>query len=409
MNYLSDQIRYIQNSLWVENVDLTKIKFDTPYYCYTYQGIIDNYRKISRLMPNVLICYAVKANPNISIIKTLVNQGAGADTVSEGEMRRALIGGAKKIIFSGVGKTTQEIEFSLKNNIYQINVESIPELKLVKQIANNLNVNAPIGIRINLDIEGETHDKISTCRKKDKFGIPAEDLAQILDNRIIALSIHIGSQISNFSVFKKALYKLKDILECVKSTNIKRLDLGGGFSTPYHDNEKEFDYSQYYRLANDLFDQYQLIIEPGRTLVANTGILVTKVLFVKQSQHNTHVIIDAGMNDFMRPALYKANHEIIPINNHSEKTEIVDIVGPICESSDTFATQKKLPRLKEGELISICTSGAYGMSMSNNYNSRLLIPEIIIKNDDYFIIREKETYDELIAKELKTNLYNFTN
>ena len=406
MVYLSDHIYYKKNSLWVENVEISTIKIKTPYYCYSYQGIVDNYQKISHFMPSISICYAVKANPNISIIKTLVDQGAGVDVVSEGEIRRALIAGAKKIIFSGVGKTKQEIEFALKNNVYQINVESISELKLVKQITSNIGVTVPIGVRVNLDVDGETHDKISTCRKQDKFGIGITELDQFVhDNEIVSFSIHIGSQISNLTVFKNTFYKLKNILE--KFKHVKRLDLGGGFFVPYRKGEYELKYLQYYEFVQNLFKGYEIIIEPGRVLLGNTGVLISQVLYIKRDKDNTHVIIDSGMNDLMRVALYEAHHEIIPINNQFNTTEIVDIVGPICESGDIFARQRKISTLVEGDLIAICTAGAYGSSMSNNYNSRLLVPEIMVKDNEYFIIRNKETYDELIDRELRTSFYSF--
>lgn len=402
MNYVSQQI-YYKDSLHVEDVNLSELDLQTPYYCYTYQGIIDNYRKISNLIPNTLICYAVKANPNISIIKMLAKQGAGADVVSEGEMRRALAGGMTKIIFSGVGKTAGEIEFALKNNVYQINVESISELKLVKEIGNKLGMNTPIGIRVNLDVEGETHDKISTCRKKDKFGIPVEDLSSAIDEDVIGLSIHIGSQISNLDVFKRAFLKLKNILNGLPISNIKRIDLGGGLCIPYREGDAEFDYSQYYQLVNELFSDYQTLIEPGRALVGNAGILISKVLFVKRNGNNIHVVIDAGMNDLMRPTIYNAYHQIIPINSIGKKKEVVDVVGPVCETADTFAKQREMPVLKEGDLVAICTAGAYGASMTSSYNSRLLIPEVMIKGKDDFIIRPRGTYNDLIDKELSTS------
>ncbi len=405
MKNLSQHIYYRNNFLWIENVNITKINFQTPYYCYTYHGIIDNCKKLKQYMPNVEIFYAIKANPNLSIIKVIAGQGFGADVVSEGEMKRAMTAGIKKIIFSGVGKTSKEIEFALKNNVHQINAESIPELELISKIAKNLNLNPPLGIRINLDIEGKTHDKISTSRKKDKFGITIEDLDKALTSNIMSLSIHIGSQISNLEVFSKAFYKLKDIIKKYSINKITRLDLGGGFPIPYKNNEKEFDYKGYYSLIQKFFHNYNVMIEPGRALVGNTGILVSKVLFTKRTKENTHIIIDAGMNDLMRPALYGAYHEVIPIiKTEKDKIEVVDICGPICESSDILAKQRKISTLHEGDLIGICTAGAYGSSMSNNYNSRPLIPEILIKKNQEYIIRYRECYNETLSNE-KTDAF----
>lgn len=403
MIYLSPHIYYNNSckspSLFVEGVEISAIDLETPYYCYTSKGIIDNYQQMAHAMPGVLICYAVKANPNISIIKVLASQGAGADVVSEGEMRRAMKANISRIIFSGVGKTEREIEFALKNNIYQINVESVSELKLVARIADALQVNAPIAVRINLDVDGETNDKISTCRKQDKFGIAIEDIHEIKRYNVKGLSMHIGSQISNVGVFKNALHKLKNILMDLQMPNIKRLDFGGGFAIPYQSGNPVFDYHRYYKYISEFFIDYQVIIEPGRSLVGNAGILIAKVLYIKRNNYNTQVIIDAGMNDLMRPVLYDAVHEIIPICKKWGSVETVDVVGPVCESGDTFVKQKQMMTLEEGDLVAICTAGAYGASMSNNYNSRLLAPEVIVKNNLYFAIRKRGTYEELFAQE----------
>lgn len=404
MRYLSDHINYKDGfNLWVENVRVQDIPLKTPFYCYSHEAIIDNYKRISDCLPNVLVCYAVKANPNLSVIRTLAQQGAGADIVSEGEMRRALKAGMKKIIFSGVGKTKQEIEFALQNSVYQINAESIPELDLINQISAKFKIKAPVGIRLNLDVEGNTHDKISTCRKEDKFGISYQDLEAALDKKrdslnIISLSIHIGSQITDVTVFDQALSKLQEILGAIefKGHKITRLDLGGGFSIPYTISDDFFDYYEYAQILSKLSDNYQLIIEPGRALVGNAGVLVTQVLFIK---NNTHIIVDAGMNDMMRPALYDSYHEIIPVHKCSNEFDTIDVVGPVCESSDTFAKARRMPHVKSGELLAICTVGAYGASMSNNYNSRLLIPEVMVCGDKHLLIRKRSSYDEMLVQD----------
>ena len=405
MIYLAQHISYKKhNTLYVEDISIKNIGIDPPYYCYSYQAMIDNYQNITRHLPNVLICYAVKANPNLTVINTFAQQGAGADVVSEGEMKRAMQAGIKKIVFSGVGKTTQEIEFALQNDVYQLNAESIAELDVIDQVAKNLQKSAPVSIRVNLDVDGETLDKISTARKEDKFGIDIENLNEALNKNhqnieLVGLSIHIGSQISNIAVFDKAFTKLEKVIKEFRlADKITRLDLGGGFAIPYQNHEEIFDYTSYGKLLSRFSRDYQLIIEPGRSLVGNAGILVTKVLFVKQN--NIHVIVDAGMNDMMRPAIYDSYHNIIPVHHDNNNHQTVDIVGPVCESSDSFAKQRKMPSIKQGELLAVCTVGAYGSSMSNNYNSRLLIPEIMVKGDKYFVIRKRQTYDEMISGEI---------
>ncbi len=409
MTYINNRIAFKQNHLYVEDLCVDKLNIQTPYYCYSAQSIIDNYQAISKATPNASICYAIKANPNLSIIKLIAEQGAGADIVSMGEMKRALISGAKKILFSGVAKTAEEIEFALKHNVYQINVESLQELELVRRTACQLGLSAPIGIRVNVGVNANTHNKVSTARNEDKFGISIDDAKQLHNtNDIIALSVHIGSQISSTKPFAEAFHKIKDLISYFE--NIQRVDLGGGFFVPYDIREPNFNYVKYNQIIQDIFGtQFEIIIEPGRSLVANAGLLITKVLYVKRSTHRTHVIVDAGMNDLLRPALYGSEHEVIPLIQSSDQTEIVDIVGPICETSDTFAKQKEIPRVQEGDLLAICTTGAYGSSMSNNYNSRLRASEVMIQGDKHFSIRKQDTYQQLIENELNSELYSFNN
>ncbi|WDM85006.1 diaminopimelate decarboxylase [Ehrlichia sp. JZT12] len=415
MFFLAQQFfQYKHNILNIENVNVLDIakNIGTPVYCYSLNAIKSNYKQFQdNLPPNSIICYAVKSNSNLSILSLLSSLGAGADVVSEGEIRRAIAAGISptKIVFSGVGKTEQEINFALDNRILQLNVESIEELSLINKIACQKNIIALVSIRINPNISADTNDKITTGLKINKFGIPEELLDQVLNNnfigiRITGISVHIGSQISNLHIFQKTIDKIKKIVKNFEQHNIQiaRVDLGGGLGIPYNNSDTFPTIKEYASLLKNNFEKenYQIICEPGRALIGNTGILLAKVLYHKNNQEKKHLILDTGMNDLIRPALYNAEHTIIPVVISSTPIESFDIVGPICESDDTFAYNYHINDLQNGEIVAICTTGAYGSSMSSNYNSRLLVPEVIVNKNSYNIIRHRQTYEDMLKNEV---------
>ena len=416
MIFLAHPFFHYKNNVFnIENVNVLDIakNIGTPVYCYSLNAIKNNYKQFQKNLPNnSIICYAVKSNPNLSILSLLGSLGAGADVVSEGEIRRAIAAGISpnKIVFSGVGKTEQEINFALDNRILQFNIESIEELSLINTIACQKNIIAPVSIRINPNINADTHNKITTGLKVNKFGISEESINQILNKdligiRIIGISVHIGSQISNLHIFQNTIDRIKKIIKTFKQHNIQiiRADLGGGLGIPYKSSDVFPTIQEYGNLLTQNFqnENYQIICEPGRALVGNTGILVTKVLYRKNNQEKNHIILDAGMNDLIRPALYDAEHTIIPaISSTSTQLQSYDIVGPICESDDTFAYNYHINNLQKGEVVVICTTGAYGSSMSSNYNSRLLIPEVMVNNSSYDIIRHRQTYEDMLKDEV---------
>lgn len=416
-----DHFNYNNNLLHAEAVPLTKIadSVGTPFYCYSTATLERHYNVLAEVFKNIksTICFAVKACPNIAVIRTLSNLGAGADTVSEGEIRRALAANvpANKIVFSGVGKTPAEIEFALKKGIMQFNVESEPELLTINSIAKKLGKKAPISFRVNPDVDAGTHDKISTGRKEDKFGIAWESakdiykLASTFPNiEIVGLSTHIGSQLTKLDPFRSAFRKMVGLAEELKSLgfSIKRIDLGGGLGVPYTTEDPPAP-KEYAELIVETIKNLgcELLLEPGRVIAGNAGILVCKVIYVKKTAHKNFVIVDAAMNDLMRPALYDAKHEIVPINQANELSFAADIVGPVCETGDVLARNRDLPELEPGDLIAFRTAGAYGASMSNSYNSRLLVPEVLVKGSEFSVIRNRQTYEEMLLAEKIPNWF----
>lgn len=411
-------INYKHSLLYVENVSLLDIaaEIDTPFYCYSLNIINRNYRKFADNIPNGTICYAVKANPNTAIIKAIANMGSGADVVSGGEIRRAIAAGVPtgKIVFSGVGKTKEEIEFALENNIYQINAESEEELELINQVASSRGIIAPVAIRINPNIDAKTNNKITTGLKTNKFGIPEEYVDKIfardLSNiNLLGISVHIGSQICNLNIFWDVISKVKAIISRLKEFGhkISRIDLGGGLGIPYTNNDDNVpNILEYAKLLRENICNlgYKIICEPGRAIVGNSGVLVTKVLYTKNNDIVKHVIVDAGMNDLIRPALYGSEHRIIPVKKNKDlPQEKVDIVGPICESDDVFAYKYKIQQVASGDILAVCDAGAYGASMSSTYNSRLLIPEILVNDDQFAMIRKRSSYDEMLSQDIIPN------
>jgi diaminopimelate decarboxylase len=405
------------------NVDLyceeTKVadiveKFGTPVYIYSYRTIINHYRKLDRAFQDLehLICYSVKANPSLAICKALANEGSGFDIVSGGELYRILKIGAdpQKIVFAGVGKTASEIEYALKSNILLFNVESFSELLLLNEIAQKLERKAPIALRVNPDVDPGTHHYITTGRRENKFGVDLQLAPEMLEEarklpgiEIMGVHAHIGSQITSVEPYFIMVERVLSLIEELRRQgfNLSWMNIGGGMGIVYHDETP----STAEELAQALLPNLKkaglkIIIEPGRFIVGNAGILVTKVLYWKKTAGKEFVIVDAGMNDLIRPALYQAYHHITPITMLSHPEVIADIVGPVCESGDFFAHDRKIRRVEPGEYLAIMSAGAYGFSMSSNYNSRPRGPEVMVINQNYYMIRERESYLDLIDREL---------
>ena len=410
-----NNLKFKKNDLLIEEVSVKNLskKFETPFYCYSSRTIIEKFKEFERpfKLSDTLICYAVKANPNIAILKILSKLGAGAEVVSEGELIRSLKASipSKKIVFSGVGKSSKEIEFAIKKNILQINIESEEELKLIEKIAKNLRKKVQVGIRVNPNIDAKTHSKIATGRKEDKFGLNIETVERIFKNynlystlNIIGLSVHIGSQIVSINPFKKAFSKIKTLVKRVNKNEkiIKVLDLGGGIGINYK-NEKIIHFNDYAKIISNISNDLgcKLILEPGRMLVAESGILITKVLYIKKNKNNTFIIINAGINDLLRPALYDAFHDVQSIVKKNGKKIKYTIVGPICETADIFVKNKLLNEININELLFLKNVGAYGSSMSSSYNSRPIIMELIIHKKNFSIIRKVDTVVNQISRE----------
>ena len=410
--------KYKNNQLYCENVkieDLAK-RFATPLYVYSYKTLTDHYAKLKEAFKeiNPLICYSVKANSNIAILKALVDKGAGLDIVSGGELFRALKAGcpANRIVYASVGKTDEEIEEAIKNGILFFNVESLPELENINRIARVLNKTANIAIRINPDVEAKTHKFITTGKITNKFGIDLDSARKILllrnnfSNVVISgLHIHIGSQITESDPFVAAIKKVINFVSDLskKGIDLKYLNIGGGLGIVY-DNENPQTAVKYAKKILPILKKSSLkiIMEPGRFIVGNAGILVARVLYIKTTPKKKFVIVNAGMNDLIRPALYGAYHQILPLRNTQtalRNPQTVDVVGPICESGDFFAKGRKMPKVKEGDFLAVMSAGAYGFSMSSNYNSRRRAQEIMVSGSKIFEIRNRESYHDLINNE----------
>ena len=406
---------YKNGELYCEEVPIKKILEDvgTPVYIYSAKTIRRHYKVFEKSFSNIdhLICYSVKANSNIAIISLLKQLGSGADIVSAGELKRVLKAGIdpKKIVFSGVGKTPEEIEFALLADILMFNVESLEELETLGEIAKKLEKKAPFALRINPDIDPQTHPYIATGIKRSKFGIPEEFVIEAYKKAKenpylypIGIDAHIGSQITSISPFVSALSRLKKIWEELINLGfeLKYLDIGGGLGIVYENEEPPLPQEYADAIIKEGKDlKATIILEPGRVIVGNAGILVTKVLYTKENILKKFVIVDAAMNDLIRPAFYQAYHKIIPVEEKYEEFEVVDVVGPICESSDFFAKERKLPKVKKGDFLAIMSAGAYGFVMSSNYNSRPRPPEVLVDEDKYYIIRKRETIEDLLAFE----------
>jgi diaminopimelate decarboxylase len=403
--------KYSGQKLFVENLSIANLakKNKTPFYLYSEKQIKENYLNLAQNFKRVnpLICFAAKANTNLSILKMLGKLGAGADVVSGGELLKAIKAGINpnKIVFSGVGKTEDELKLAVKKKILLINIESDSEAKLINNIGKKFNIKIPVGFRLNPDVDAKTHKKISTGKSDNKFGISIKNfysfyktIKQFKNLKIDALSVHIGSQILSDAPYKKTLNILLKVINNLK-IKLKYIDLGGGFGISYEKKDKKINLKNYARLVYNFKRKLNcnIIFEPGRSLVGNAGILVSKIQYIKRGENKYFIILDAGMNDFMRPALYDARHEIIPINKLTKKLSgNIEFVGPICESTCKFTKYKNYPKINEGDFIAITNTGAYGSSLSSNYNTRPLIAEILVSKNKFKIIRKKQDLLKLI-------------
>ena len=403
--------------LHAEEVPVTDIAaaVGTPFYCYSTATLVRHYRVFAAAFADMdaLVCYAMKANSNQAILKTLAAEGAGADVVSEGELRRALAAGIppEKIVFSGVGKTASEMDFGLSAGIHCFNVESEPELELLSARCVATGRETGISLRINPDVDARTHRKISTGRAENKFGIPWQRAravyrraAELPGLRAIGIDMHIGSQITDLQPFDDAFLLLTELTDTLRADGhaIGHVDLGGGLGIPYRtDNNPPPSPEAYGEIARKHVSKLHLkvIFEPGRLLVGNAGILVTSVIYLKEGDAKNFVIVDAAMNDLIRPTLYDAFHEIKPVRIGAERGPrmTADIVGPVCETGDYLGHDRELPLLSSGDLLYVSTAGAYGAVQSGTYNTRLLVPEVLVSGDRFHVVRARPTYEDLIG------------
>ena len=408
-------------ALMADNIPLSALADDvgTPAYIYCASEIEKQYKALDDAMMAALpaghkpmYCYAAKANSNLGILAVLRSLGSSLEVVSEGELRRGLMAGFKgeQIVFTGVGKSVREIEFALESGIYQFNVESLPELERIEEVARRMDRQATVIFRLNPGMaEAAAYEKISTGGERDKFGITdrrvfegykmAADMAHV---NAVGVSIHIGSQISKVEKFEQAFAKLPSLVHELRDQGyeVSRLDIGGGFPIVYN-NEDLLDLHHYARWVSEIIAPLdaQIILEPGRYYVGNAGVLLTRVEYVKETKAQNFLILDAAMNDLIRPTLYGAYHGIEPIENRDRPAKIYDVVGPICESGDTFTKDRSIPEMKQGELAVIKSAGAYGFCMASNYNSRVLPPEILVRDKDYSTIRPRQTFEDMIECE----------
>ena len=409
---------YKNGELYAEDVPLREIaaKVGTPAYIYSTATFERHFRVFTEAFKgrDALVAYSVKANSNLGVLATLAKMGAGADVVSGGELARALAVGipGKKIVFSGVGKRPDEMDMALKAGIKVFNVESLPELHVLNARAKALNVKAPIAFRVNPDVSAGGHEKISTGKAENKFGIAwssAEkayaDAAALANIDIVGVDVHIGSQITDLAPFETAINKVGNLITRLRKQghSIKSFDVGGGLGIPYDSsNAVPPGPDEYGRLVKRLTAEMdiQLIFEPGRMVAGNAGVLLSEVIYVKQGEDRTFAIIDAAMNDLIRPSLYDAYHEVEPvIEAQSEARQPYDIVGPVCESGDTFAKHRDLPKLNQGDLVVFHSAGAYGAVLSSQYNTRPLIPEIIVNGDQFEVTRERPSLEDILRGE----------
>ncbi len=404
-------LNYKGQNLFVDNTSIKSIAKNniTPFYIYSYKKIKNNFENFSNYFKkiNPIVCFSVKSNSNVSLISELRKLGSGADVVSEGELLKALKAKIKpnKIVFSGVGKTKSELELAIRKRLLLINIESESEAKLINKLSKRMNRVTPIGIRINPGVDANTISKISTGKIDSKFGLPKSNFLSFCKTaknfkniKIKAISVHIGSQITSVGPYKKTLDILFKIIKLSK-INFEYVDLGGGFGIPYQNNEKKINIKKYSNLVEKFQKKLncKIIFEPGRFIVGNAGTLISKIVFIKKNGKKNFIIIDAGMNDFMRPALYNARHNIIPVLKSKKRINgNVEFVGPICESTDKFLKYNNFSFVEENDLVVITNVGAYGSTLSSNYNTKPLASEIMLKRGKIKIIRKRQKISEII-------------
>ena len=414
-----DHFLYRDGILHAEDVAIPEIaaSVGTPFYLYSTATLARHYRLFEEALAPLphLICFAMKSNSNLAVVKTLGDLGAGADVVSLGEYLKARAAGipGERIVFSGVGKTRAEMRAALEGGIRQFNVESEPELRALSEVAQAMGRAAPVALRVNPDVDARTHEKIATGRKEDKFGIPIArarevyaEAARLKGLQVVGIDMHIGSQLTDLAPFEAAYAKLAELTLALRADGhaIARLDLGGGLGIPYaRSNEAPplpTDYGALIKRTLGHLD-CEIEIEPGRLIAGNAGLLVAAVIYVKQGEDRDFLILDAAMNDLIRPAMYGAHHDIVAVNEPAPGAEHhpYDVVGPVCESGDTFAKGRPLPRLGEGDLVAFRSAGAYGAVMASEYNSRPLVPEVLVHAQQFAVIRPRPSYDEMINRD----------
>lgn len=414
-----DHFIYKDGALFAEDVPVAEIAAEvgTPFYCYSTATFERHFRLFDEALEGTdhLVCYAMKAASNQAILKTLAALGAGMDVVSGGEYARAKAAGVPgdRIVFSGVGKTRDEIRAALTGGIRQFNVESEPEMAVINDVALELGVKAPITVRVNPDVDAKTHAKIATGKSENKFGIPISRAREVYAHaaslpglEVIGIDVHIGSQLTELEPFKLAYEKVAELTETLRADghNIKRLDLGGGLGIPYErSNEAPPLPVEYGAMVKETLGHLgcEIEIEPGRLIAGNAGIMVSKVIYVKEGEDRQFMIIDGAMNDLIRPAMYEAHHDIIPVVEAApgEEPASYDIVGPVCETGDTFAKGRTMSEVKADDLVAFRSAGAYGAVMASEYNTRPLIPEVLVKGDQFAVIRRRPTFDEMINRD----------
>ena len=404
-------MKYIKNTYHIENISLNRLakKFSTPFYCYSYNKLKNNIQNFNSYFKKFspLICFAIKSNTNINLIKEIKKFGLGADVVSKGELMLALKAGInpKKIVFSGVGKTENEIKFAIEKKILLINSESKSEIDLIEKISKKKKISVNIGIRFNPNTDAKTIKQISTGKKDNKFGVDEKTFIQLVSKlkkskfiNLKCLSVHIGSQITDHKPYEKMI---KAVNKIIKKTKFKfdYVDLGGGMGISYEKNQRKLDYFKYSKAIEKFIKQHdtKIIFEPGRSIIGDTAVLVSKVIYLKQSYSKTFVILDTAMNDMMRPALYGAKHQILPVSKSKiKKSNNYEFVGPICETTDKFLSSKNFQKLNEGDLIFLCDVGAYGSSLSSNYNLRPKPPEILVNKFQIKILKKRQKLENII-------------
>ncbi len=408
---------YKNGTMHAEDISLVTLaeEIGTPFYCYSSATLERHYQVLADSFSDMdaLICFAVKANSNQAVLATMAQMGSGMDVVSEGELRRARAAGvsADKIIFAGVGKTREEMAFALKENILGFNVESEPELHALSEVASNLGLTAKVALRVNPDVDAKTHEKISTGKAENKFGIPferARALYAVARNlpgiKATGIHMHIGSQITDLDPFRHAFKLMRELVLALRLDGhvLHHLDIGGGLGVPYSGAVDEPPPPVHYgQVVREAFADLglKIVLEPGRMIAGNAGILVSRTIFSKREGKRTFTIVDAAMNDLLRPTLYEAHHDICPVQEPAPNAPLIDqdLVGPVCEAGDYLARGRSLPALTAGDLFAVMTAGAYGAVMASTYNSRPLVPEILVKGSSYAVVRPRQSYQQLLG------------